>query len=475
MDLLPLFFDLKSSTALVFGCSDLAVRKVELLLKANCSLIVVADSDANSNANPFEDNFSAQLASGALRLQTEANDSIWGEAHLVIAATGDLNQDSRISNKAKSRKLPVNVVNRPDLSSFVFPSIIDRSPVIAAVSSSGTLPVLSRLLRSRLESTIPHAYGRLALVASQHREKVKQRISTLNFRRGFWEQILEGRFADLVFSGREAEAEHELEQQLAKHEQSDKTHSGEVYLVGAGPGDPDLLTFKALRLIRQADVVLYDRLVSEPILAMVRQDAEKINVGKERSNHLLPQESINDLLVTLARQGKRVLRLKGGDPFIFGRGGEEIETLAEQGITFQVVPGITAASGCAAYSGIPLTHRDYSQSVRFVTGHLKNNTCDLPWHEFVHENQTLVFYMGLTGLPMICRSLIENGMSETKPIALVSRGTTRYQRVITGTLNTISELAVAEKIKAPTLIIIGDVVNLRNKLNWFDSNSVSLS
>jgi len=459
MEFLPLFFDLKESTALVFGASDAAARKVEILLKAKCRVTLVAES---LNAS-LEEKSGTSLFSHYLKI----DDTLWESAHLVVAATNDAEEDKRISEKAKSKKIPVNIVNRADLSSFVFPSIIDRSPIIAAVSSGGELPVLTRLLRSRLEATIPHAFGRLATIARKYRSEVKQQISSINTRRQFWESVLEGRFADLVFSGQEQAAEEELQTKLEQQVSDKQQVDGEVYLVGAGPGDPDLLTFKALRLIRQADVVLYDRLVSEPILALVRQDAERVNVGKERSNHLVPQDSINELLVKYAQEGKRVLRLKGGDPFIFGRGGEEIETLAEQGVSFQVVPGITAASGCSAYSGIPLTHRDYSQSVRFITGHLKNDTCDLAWEEFVQDNQTLVFYMGLTGLPTICRSLIEHGMDNEKPVALISKGTTRHQKVLCGNLSTISELANQEQISAPTLIIIGDVVNLRDKLKWF--------
>lgn len=459
MDFLPLFFDLKESTALVFGASDAAARKVEVLLKANCHVALVATT--------LNESLKVHLASPLFKYYPKEEENLWLVANLVIAATDDKGVDASISETAKSKKIPVNVVNRADLSNFVFPSIIDRSPIIAAVSSSGELPVLTRLLRSRLEATIPHAFGRLAIIARKYRAEVKQQITSINTRRNFWESVLEGRFADLVFSGNEIAAEEELKDKLEQQLSNLKQVDGEVYLVGAGPGDPDLLTFKALRLIRQADVVLYDRLVSEPILALVRQDAEKINVGKERANHLVPQESINSLLVQHAKAGKRVLRLKGGDPFIFGRGGEEIETLADEGVSFQVVPGITAASGCAAYSGIPLTHRDYSQSVRFITGHLKNDTCDLPWEEFVHDNQTLVFYMGLTGLPKICESLTEHGMSNNKPIALISKGTTRDQKVLVGTLQTISGIADQAKVSAPTLIIIGDVVKLREKLNWF--------
>ena len=458
MDFLPLFFNINNASTLVVGNGDSAARKVELLLKAGATVNLCADSPIKP-LQALIDNARITLVSSAF--VPELLDGIV----LVVAATTESAQDDNIATLAKTRNLPVNVVNHAEKSTFIFPSIIDRSPIIAAVSSSGSLPVLTRLLRSRLESNIPQSFGRLAELASKYRTQVKDKFPDVNQRRRFWEHHLEGLFAEKVFSGHEAESSKIIEASLNEDKFSP---GGEVYLVGAGPGDPDLLTFKALRLMRQADIVLFDRLVSPAILDLVRSDAERVDVGKERANHTLPQQQINELLVTLAKQGKRVLRLKGGDPFIFGRGGEEIDRLSDEGVPFQVVPGITAASGCSSYAGIPLTHRDYSQSVRFITGHLKDDTCNLPWSDYVQKNQTLVFYMGLVGLGIICKQLIANGMSAEMPIALVSKGTTKDQKVVTGTLTTMPELVKTEKVKAPTLIIIGEVVNLRGKLRWMD-------
>lgn len=459
MEFLPLHFDLRGRRCLVVGDQDIATRKADLLRRAGAELLLNA-------VNPCESLLELAREASAQVIFEPFHEGLLDGVELVVAASGEAQVNRSVYEAARKFRLPINVVEEPELSSFIFPSIIDRSPIIVSVSSGAQLPVLTRLLRSRLESLIPHAYGRLATLASEFRDQVRNKLPQQNQRRQFWESVLEGKIADLVLGGREDKARQEIETLL---EDSDRFHQvGEVYLVGAGPGDPDLLTFKALRLMRQADVVLYDRLVAPEILDLVRRDAERINVGKERSRHTLPQQEINELLVTLAKQGKRVLRLKGGDPFIFGRGGEEIERLSEAGIPFQIVPGISAANGCAAYAGIPLTHRDYSQSVRFITGHLKDNSISLPWHEFVHEHQTLVFYMGLQGLPEICRQLITHGMRPAMPIALVSRGTTRFQKVLTGTLETMPALVQSQEIHAPTLIIIGEVVKLRERLAWLD-------
>jgi uroporphyrin-III C-methyltransferase/precorrin-2 dehydrogenase/sirohydrochlorin ferrochelatase len=384
---------------------------------------------------------------------------------LVISATNDNAVNQAVAAAANLRRIPVNVVDNPDLCDFIFPAIIDRAPLIAAVSSGGVSPVLARLLRSRIESMIPSSYGLLAQFAERFRSLVKQRILEPAQRRIFWENILHGYVAELVFAGNIQQAEQELEARLQQHQQHPKT--GEVYLIGAGPGDPDLLTFRALRLMQQADVIVYDRLVSPQILEMARRDAEKIYVGKQRNDHSLPQESINQLLADLALAGKRVARLKGGDPFIFGRGGEEIETLIDQGIQFQVVPGITAAAGCASYAGIPLTHRDHAQSCTFVTGHLKDGNINLNWQQLAAPNQTIVIYMGLHGLEKICQALIDHGCAPSHPIAIVQQGTTVNQRVITSTLSEMPKRIENEDIKAPTLIIVGSVVTLHEKLNWF--------
>jgi len=365
---------------------------------------------------------------------------------------------------ASARKLPVNVVDSPELCTFIFPSIVDRDPLLIAISSSGQSPVLARLLRRKIESLVPAAYGRLAEFAGRFRARVKDAMPADGPRRLFWEQLMEGVIAEQVMAGREQRAEELLEERLAD---VDALSTGEVYLLGAGPGDPDLMTFKAVRLLQSADVVLYDRLVSEPILEMARRDAKLVYVGKQRSDHAVPQDQINQLLLELAQQGKRVVRLKGGDPFIFGRGGEEIDLLAQHNIPFQVVPGITAASGAACYAGIPLTHRDHAQSVRFVTGHLKDGSTNLAWDSFRATSETLVFYMGLVGLPEICRQLVAHGRSARTPVALVERATLDDQRVLTGTLESMPALVEKEKPKAPTLIIVGDVVRLHRSLAWF--------
>lgn len=459
MDYFPIFVDLKGRDCLVVGGGDVAVRKTALLRDAGAVVTVVAPQLSPALQSQVDSGEIAHVAStfepGHVNRQM-----------LIVAATDSREVNEQVATAAREANIPVNVVDTPDLCSFVVPSIVDRSPVVVAISTGGASPVLARLIRAKLESSIPAAYGRLAKLTGKFRNQVKARFASGNDRRGFWERILQGPVTELVLAGEEEKARIMLEQEIEKGEPVNKG-VGEVYLVGGGPGDPDLLNFRALRLMQQADVVVYDRLVSPEVLNMVRRDADRIYAGKERDNHTIPQGEINQLLVNLAKEGHRVCRLKGGDPFIFGRGGEEIELLMEEGVPFQVVPGITAAAGCASYAGIPLTHRDYSQSVSFVTGHLKDGSVNLNWEGLVKPNQTIVIYMGLAGLEPLCRELIEHGLSAETPIALVQQGTTRHQRVYVGDLKTMPDVVKNKEIKAPTLIIVGEVVRLRDKLNWF--------
>lgn len=455
MDYLPIFMDVRNKLCLVVGGGEVGRRKAGVLLEAGANVRVVAPQ--------IEPALSEQQRVEAIFARFEAQhlDGVT----LVIAATNDRNVNRQVSELARARNIPVNVVDDPELCSFIMPAILDRSPLMVAFSSGGASPVLTRMMRGKLETMIPQNYSCLAAFAERFRELVKQRVTNPAKRRIFWENALEGLVAEKVLTGDESSAEKMLQQML---KDEDNIQRGEVYLVGAGPGDPDLLTFRALRLMQKADVVVYDNLVSKPILEMTRRDAERIYVGKKRNDHTLPQEEINELLVRLAKEGKRVLRLKGGDPFIFGRGGEEIETLAEHGILFQVVPGITAASGVSSYAGIPLTHRDHAQSCIFVTGHLKDGSMNLDWDALARPKQTIVVYMGLHGLATLCSELIAHGLPGTTPVAIVQQGTTKNQRVITGTLATLPANAEVEELHAPTLIIVGGVVTLREKLAWFN-------
>ena len=458
MDHLPIFINIRKKPCVVIGGGDIALRKINILLKAQAKVDCLSPSFSRDIKNLSKD--------GHITLINKSFDQTdIKDYSIIIAATDDSLVNSSISAIAQVKKIPVNVVDSPELSSFIMPSIVDRSPLIIAVSSSGKAPVLSRIIRAKLETVIPSAYGILADIAGEYRQKVKDRFSTIKDRRAFWEAVFSGVIAEKVFSGRISEAKEDIQRQL---DDSVEMDLGEVYLVGAGPGDPDLLTFKALRLIQQADVVLYDRLVSKGVMELVRRDSELIYVGKKGgSDKSTRQVDINDQLVELAKSGKRVCRLKGGDPFIFGRGGEEIESLSEHGIPFQVVPGITAASGCSSYAGIPLTHRDYSQSCRFVTAHLKNGTTKLPWEEFIIDQQTIVFYMALSGAKYICEKLMEHGMDKDMPIAIIEKGTMPEQKVYISSLIELPALLEREDIHAPTLMIVGEVVKLNEKLNWY--------
>jgi uroporphyrin-III C-methyltransferase/precorrin-2 dehydrogenase/sirohydrochlorin ferrochelatase len=456
---LPVFLDVRGRDCLIVGGGEVAARKAELLLRAGSRLTVLA---------PELGPTLTRLADAGELSHRAANFSEGDIAGftLAIAATDDPAVNVAVATAARARGIPVNVVDDPAHCDFILPSVLDRSPLLVAVSTGGATPMLARALRARLETLIPPAYGRLAALLDRFRERLKERLP-IAARRRFVEQVIEGPVAELVFAGKDEEAAEMLRQAIEVADP--RPPRGEVSLIGAGPGDPDLLTFRALRLMQRADVVLYDRLVSERILDLVRRDAERIYVGKRRNYHALRQEEIIELLVTHARAGRHVVRLKGGDPFVFGRGGEEIATLAEEGIPFQVVPGITAANGCAAYAGIPLTHRDYAHSVLFVTGHRRDGQLDLDWDALARPHQTLALYMGLESVDIICSELQRHGMSPEMPVALIERGTTPAQRVLTGTLRTLPGMVARHEVHAPTLLIVGEVVSLREQLAWFKS------
>jgi uroporphyrin-III C-methyltransferase/precorrin-2 dehydrogenase/sirohydrochlorin ferrochelatase len=456
----PIFMRLQGEPCLLVGGGEVGLRKARLLLSAGARLTVVSPELAPELA---------QMAARGEVVHIAAN---FEPAHidrykLVVAATDVRAVNRVVSDTAQALGIPVNVVDDPELSSYITPAIVDRSPLVIAVSTGGGVPVLARLVRARLESMIPAGFGRLARFATGFREQVKARFSNVEERRAFWEAVLEGPLAEQVMNGDETAAREDMQRRLAA---ADSAPAGAVYLVGAGPGNPDLLTFRALRLMQQADVVLYDNLVAPELLELVRRDAERVFVGKQRANHTLPQEDINALLVRLAQEGKRVLRLKGGDPFTFGRGGEEIALLAAHHIPFEVVPGITSASGAAAYAGIPLTHRDHAQSVTFVTGHKKDGSITLDWPALTRSGQTVVVYMGLAMAEELCQAFISHGKAASTPAAVVEQATTPRQRTVLGTLETLPALIRANSISSPALIIVGEVVSLAPQLGWYRSS-----
>ena len=458
MELFPIFMNIRERDCLVVGGGPVAARKADLLIKAGARVSVVS---------PLLKGEMARLREQGLieHIEDEFSPRLIRDQALVIAATDHPLVNRRVHDACTAHRIPVNVADEPELCTFVLPAIVDRAPVTIAISSSGRAPVLARLLRTRIETLIPSSFGTLADLMGRFREKVKLRFRTSKERRIFWEDVLDGAVAEAALAGRTEEAEHLLDRELER--ERDEARKGEVYLIGAGPGDPDLLTFKALRLLQKADVVVYDRLVSEEIVDLARREAERVYVGKRRNDHSMAQEDISALLVKLASEGKRVARLKGGDPFVFGRGGEEIELIAEANIPFQVVPGITAATGCAAYSGIPLTHRDYAQSCRFITAHRRDEGLEIDWDTLNTTSETLVFYMGLSSLPVICNELIAHGMKAQMPIALIEQGTTVNHRVITGTLETLPEIVTRAGATSPSLIVVGEVVRLYDSLAWF--------
>jgi|HigsolmetaAR202D_1030399.scaffolds.fasta_scaffold00107_29 uroporphyrin-III C-methyltransferase/precorrin-2 dehydrogenase/sirohydrochlorin ferrochelatase len=467
MDYFPIFLRLANEPVLVVGGGEVAARKVELLLRAGARVMVVAPE--------LEAELAGMASAGKIEhIGGEFRPELLDGKRIVIAATDKRSVNAWVAHQAESRNIPVNVVDDREASRFIVPAIVDRSPVVVAVGSSGDAPVLTRRIREKLEAFLPQRLGALAKLAGSLRAAVKARIQNASQRRRFWERFFDGEIAADVLAGRlnanSPDAQARVQQALSETHESD-VPGGEVVLVGAGPGDPGLLTLRAVRALQNADVVLYDRLVSEEVLELARRDAQRIYVGKAAGAAHVSQEEINELLVRLAKEGKRVCRLKGGDPFIFGRGGEELEALAAAGIRFEVVPGITAAAGCAAYAGIPLTHRDYAQALTFVTGHCKGETDRVDWELLARPGQTCVFYMGLGHLEHIVAKLKEHGVPDDRAAAVIEGGTRAEQRVLTGTLAALPEIVRAADVKSPALLIVGEVTRLHETLRWFNATA----
>jgi len=463
MDYLPIFLDIRNRKVIVEGGETVAARRVERALSAGAKVELF---------NPtLNDEFHDLLKHPSLTHHARAaSEADLDGATVAYGASQDPERDATLFEAARKHGVLCNVADVAEYCDFITPSVVDRSPLVVAISSGGAAPVIARILRARIESVLPPAYGRLAELVGRFRSHVSEGIRKSLDRRRFWEAMIEGPVGDLFLSGAAKSAEKHL---LAEIEAASRKNPGkpvgEVYLVGAGPGDPDLLTFRALRLMQRADVVVYDRLVGNDILTLMRRDAERIYVGKLPKQHTMQQEDISQLLVDLAMTGKRVLRLKGGDPFIFGRGGEEIEKLAAHDIPFQVVPGVTAAAGCAAYAGIPLTHRDHAQSCIFVTAHGKDGVLGLDWEVLVRPAQTVAVYMGLSNLGTLAKEFTRHGVDPATPAAIIDNGTRENQRVVTGTISTLQTQADNAELKGPAIIIIGSVVTLHEKLRWFST------
>ena len=464
MQYLPIFTKLDNKPVLVVGGGEVALRKCRAFLKARASVTLVA---------PW---FCDELKEHAQHNEVTLIDAYFDESHLegkmlVIAATDNDAVNNTVFELANAKNVFVNVVDDQPKCTFIFPSIVDRDPITIAISSAGTAPVLARRLREKLETLIPQHIGPLATLVGSFRDKVKQRFKHFADRRQFWEGVFDSSVVSKVQSGDTQSAMAQLEQLLdAKPEPE-----GEVYVIGAGPGDPELLTLKALQLMQQADVVVYDYLVSDEIMELVRRDADLVCVGKRLGDHSVAQEDTNQMLVDFAKQGKKVCRIKGGDPFIYGRGGEEVQVLAANQVSYQIVPGITAAAGCSAYAGIPLTHRDHAQAIQFVTGHCKKDGQELDWQSLAKPNQTLAIYMGVIKSPHIQAQLLKHGRNADTPVAIIENGTRKNQRVVTGKLGELADLIESHSIISPALLIIGEVASLHEQLHWFGEKAQTSS
>jgi uroporphyrin-III C-methyltransferase/precorrin-2 dehydrogenase/sirohydrochlorin ferrochelatase len=470
MDWFPIFLALNGSSALVVGGGAVALRKTRQLLEAGCRVSVVAPRCAREFQPWIKQR---RVCWRAVPFEPEM---VVGH-RLVIAATNDTGLNRLVAASANRFGVLVNVVDNPARCDFIVPAVVDRSPLVVAVGTGGTAPILARQVRTYLEAMLPGALGRLADFMGHWRAQVHRDVSRPGERRRLWERVARGPVAEHLFAGRNADAHRlmaEMVDDAGRAGVDSRPPEGEVYIVGAGPGDPELLTLRALRLMQQCDVALYDRLVPEPILALIRRDADRIDVGKRTGGGGWSQEQIHQAMIHLARDGKRVLRLKGGDPLIFGRGGEEMEALAAAGVAYQVVPGITAASGCSAYAGIPLTHRNHAHTCVFASGH-DVEAAGYDWQRLAASGQTIVFYMALRQIERICRELRRHGLPDTTPAALVAQGTMREQEIVCGTLATLADIVAVRRLRSPALLIVGEVAALHEHLSWFRSGRASES
>lgn len=467
MDYLPIFLRLTGRRALVVGGGPVAARKAELMLAAGPELTVVAPELSRAMRELIATHDLQHLA-------REFVDDDLVDAKIVIAATDDAGVNRQVFEGAEARNIPVNVADQPELCSFILPAIVDRSPAIVAVSTGGRSPVLARYLKSLLERQLPFGLPRFTALLGEVRDQVKARFTDdFEQRRRFWDHIIDGPIGDAALAGQVDEARVRISSELADWDETERS-KGSVYLIGAGPGDPELLTIRGQRLLQRADVVLYDRLIPTRLLELVRREAELIYVGKQDKSHVVSQQTIGELLVEHACAGKCVARLKGGDPFVFGRGGEELHDLIQAGIDFQVVPGISAANGCAAYAGIPLTHRDHATGVSFWTGHMKEGELRLPWAQMSVAHHTHVIFMGLKSLPLVAEQLCLHGMLPSTPAAMISAGTTPAQRVVVAPISDLPAKAADAALPSPALLIVGDVVSLREQIGWYAGVDVAL-
>ena len=465
MDHLPIFLDLKGKKVIVTGGTIVAARRTEMALRAGAMVEVFADGELGGEFDEFTDNKNFSQNTAPLSTANLADYAI------AYGGMEDEVADQELADLARAAGTLVNVADVPENCDFITPSIVDRDPLVIAVSTGGASPILARTIRARIEVMLPATYGELTRFVGRFRDAAMKKLKAGSSRLRFWEAVTTGPVADLFLAGDEAGAERQLNAELeAAASGTERPKLGEVYLVGGGPGDPDLLTFRALRLMQLCDVVVYDRLIGDGIMNLVRRDAERIYVGKMPQQHTVPQQDISQMLVDLAKQGKRVLRLKGGDPFIFGRGGEEIEALAAEQIPFQVVPGITAASGCSTYAGIPLTHRDHAQACVFTTAHGRDGVLDVDWEVLLRPNQTVAIYMGLSNTPHLCKGFMDRGADPNLPVAVIDNGTRPTQRVVTATVSTLCDVLKDANFKGPAMIIIGTVVDLRKKLSWYKTS-----